>query len=45
MHAKGESYRGHAGVPKDTLVPNGRGGWRRTHILAVTLPHDCENHA
>jgi hypothetical protein len=45
MHAKPSHYRGEAGVPRDVSVPDGRGGYRRTRILAVTFPHDCANHA
>jgi hypothetical protein len=42
----GMQFRGTAGVPKDTWVPDKRSpsGWRRTAILKVTRPHDCANH-
>lgn len=33
------TFRGHDGVPKDMWL-----GDRKTNILAVTLPHDCDNH-
>lgn len=38
--AKGSRWRKDAGIPRDVMLPDGR----HTHILSVTLPHDCRNH-
>lgn len=44
--ARASTFRGHAGFPGDTWLPDRtrREGVRRTDILGVTHPHDCANH-